>query len=62
MTFGGGITIENGGLVEFGLQLKKPLSDQNWPHLVSTALGSYVLGNSSIGQKMYHTLKNFIKS
>src|SRR5947207_2645159 len=46
--FGGGMTIENAGLDDFGFASKSRLSIQRAYHFGSTVLGSYVFGSSGI--------------
>src|SRR4029077_6393043 len=50
--FGGGITIENGGLADFTSAWKSWLSIQRAYHFGSTDLGSYVFGSSAIAMKV----------
>src|SRR6516162_7846782 len=48
VTFGGGMTMENAGLMDFAFAVKHELSCQNLYHLSSTACGSYAFGISDI--------------
>jgi hypothetical protein len=48
VTFGGGITIENGGFDDFEFATKSRSSIHRRYHFGSTELGSYLLGSSAI--------------
>src|SRR5215469_14044810 len=48
VTFGGGMTMENAGLMDFAFAVKHEFSCQNLYHLSSTACGSYAFGISDI--------------
>src|SRR5437870_5206735 len=48
VTFGGGITIENGGFDDFEFATKSRSSIQCRYHFGSTAFGSYLFGSSAI--------------
>src|SRR3954468_15326064 len=48
VTFGGGMTMENAGLMDFAFAVKHELSCQNFYHLSSTACGSYAFDISDM--------------